>query len=46
MIPKVFGQDYEEVNKTQVMILGHSWSFHSEDNECQKQPPRYMIKLK
>ena len=30
MITKVFGQNNQEVNLTQLMTLGHSWSLQSE----------------
>ena len=35
-IPKVLGQDNQEVSQTQVMTLGHSWSLHNEPDESFK----------
>ena len=32
----------QEVNQTQVMTLGHSWSLHSEPDVSPKQNPKYI----
>ena len=40
MIPKVLGQDNQEVGYIQVMTLGHSWSLH---NECDESIKNYIL---